>query len=38
MEGDKKETFELTFNKWYKQFIEEEKKFNEEIIKAKQFR
>ena len=38
MDGDKSKTFEDTFNQWYKQFIEDEKKFNEEIKKAKQFR
>jgi hypothetical protein len=38
MDGDKNKSFEESFNQWYKQFIEDEKKFNEELKKAKQFR
>ncbi len=35
---DKQKGFEDVFNTWYRQFIDEEKTFNEEIKKARLYR
>lgn len=35
---DKSKTFEEIFNEWYKMYLDEERKFHEEIRKAKEQR
>lgn len=38
MDNKDKGNFENTFNKWYKEFLEEEKSFNKQIHEAKLLR